>query len=270
MRLNLYGLIWVKIIISICSGIVHRVVGSNREISNKSEGHSISTHRHTSTLIDKHTRTTPTVQESDLSKWRCTTGPWVTGGRHSQSQAVFEVWRVNTRLALSCHLLCLLSQDVTWNRGGGEYSLSVRMHVCMSVCSCTFSIVSLPHGWVYASEHTHGATHVCWNPLHPRTIRPNTHGEIHAVATKETMHGAIDIFLLTQCSLQKWLKAINHGERLWNTSSLPPALALTHTGQAPPAPPLPQSSLEALSNLLLFFKDHLLSIIFTYCFSHKS
>lgn len=81
------------------------------------------------------------------------------------------------------------------------------VYASIPVCSSTFSIVSLPHGWVYASQHTHGATHVCWNPLHPLTIRPNTRGEIHAVATKETMHGAIDIFLLTRCSLQKRLKS---------------------------------------------------------------
>ncbi len=90
----------------------------------------------------------------------------------------------------------------------------VYLCVRMCVCSSTFSIVSLPHGWLYAPQHTHGATHVCWNPLHPLAIRPNARGEIHAVATKETMHGAIDIFLLTRCSLQKRLKAIYHRKRL--------------------------------------------------------
>lgn len=52
------------------------------------------------------------VREWALPKWSCTTGPRVREGHHSQSQAVFEVWRVNTKIALFCHLLCLFSQDV--------------------------------------------------------------------------------------------------------------------------------------------------------------
>lgn len=103
--------------------------------------------------------------------------------------------------------------------------------------------------WVYASHHTHGVTHLRWNPLRPLAIRSNTHGEIHTVATKETVHAAIDIFLLTRCSLQKWLKAINHGEWLYKTSSFSLPGSVSHTASTPPPP---QSSLEALSDLQLF------------------
>lgn len=157
-------------------------------------------------LKEQQTHTdTRTVQRCDLSKWRRTTGPWVQGGRYSQSKAVFEVWRVNTMTGLSCHLLCLFSQRVTWRRGGRAYRISVWVRALVSLCLSTFSIVSLPHGWVHASQHTHGAA--CCNPLHPLSIQPNTRGGIHALATKETMHGAGDIVLLTRCSFKKMVES---------------------------------------------------------------
>lgn len=148
-------------------------------------------------------------------------------------------------------------------RGAREYSVSVcvRVHACMPVCSCIFSIVSLPHSWVYASLYTDGATHVCWNPLHPLAILINTQGEILTVATEETVHEAIDIFLITQCSLRKWRVS----ESPWKAAVKHVLSHRTTPSTLPPA----QSSLEVLSNLKLF-QDHLLSIIFTYCFSHKS
>lgn len=76
-----------------------------------------------------------------LSKWRCTTGLRVRGGCYSQSQAVFEVWRVNTMTGLSCHLLCLFSQRVTRRRRGRAHSISVCLCACKSVFKHIFHCV---------------------------------------------------------------------------------------------------------------------------------
>lgn len=136
-----------------------------------------------------------------LSKWSCTAGPGVTGGRYSQSQAVFEVWRVNTMAGLSCHLLCLFSQHVTQESGWREYSISVSVHVCV----CIYICVPAHFPWCHyhmAGFMLHSAHMELCNARRPLDIQPN--------ARRYTCCGNRVNHALTWCNLPKWSKAINY------------------------------------------------------------